>query len=247
MAATLNRQLLASFAQSPYPAEIQPLSASPTASPPSAMTPPKTKNGKHLILDLDETLVHTFDITDDFQAFSDDLSDEQKQRVYVLKFPGGETLVGYIRPHAEEFLKTAFEEFETVGVWSAGTEYYVNLIVGLLFTDQKPLFVMSRDQCNELIVGKETTPCRYKPLEVVYHHYPDHNESNTVIVDDRHDICSLNCMNNIRIPEFQINSRTYYDLVDDSTLLTLAKWFQSEEFRKARDVRSIKSRSPFKI
>jgi hypothetical protein len=207
----------------------------------------RQKNGKHLVMDLDETLVHTFDPKDNFEAFAEDLTDEQRSRIYVLRFPSGESLWGYVRPYAEDFLRVAFEEFDTVGVWSAGTSYYVNLIVQILFKDQQPAYVMSRDQCNELVLKKEPMPCRFKPLEILYHRYPDHNEANTVIVDDRHDICSLNCMNNIRIPEYLLNHTSYPTLVDDVTLLILAEWFQSPEFRSAPDVRKIKGRSPFKI
>lgn len=207
----------------------------------------RQKNGKHLVMDLDETLVHTFDPKDNFLDFAEELTEEQKSRVYVLNFPKGEVLWGYVRPYAEDFLRVAFEEFDSVGVWSAGTSYYVNLIVQILFKDQQPAYVMSRDECNELVLKKEPMPCRFKPLEILYHRHPDHNEANTVIVDDRHDICSLNCMNNIRIPEYLLNNTSYPTLIEDITLLVLADWFQSNEFRSAPDIRKIKGRSPFKI
>lgn len=207
----------------------------------------RAKNGKHLVLDLDETLVHTFAPVDNFPAFIGTLTDEQKKRIYVLEFPGGETLWGYIRPGAEQFLEIAFEEFESVGVWSAGTDYYVHEIVKLLFKSQAPKFVMSRNDCNELKITKADNVCRYKPLEVIYRRLPDHNESNTLIVDDRKDICKLNCINNIQIPEYVLNELNYENMLNDRTLLTLAKWFQSPEFYSISDVRAVKSLSPFKI
>lgn len=207
----------------------------------------KVKNGKHLIMDLDETLVHTFEPRDNFDQFYEELTPEQKSRIYVLRFPNGDVLSGYVRPFAEEFLKTAFDEFETVSVWSAGTKNYVDMIVDVVFKDQRPHFIMSRTDCNELKLKDENTACRFKPLEVVYHRHPTHNESNTIIVDDRHDICKLNCMNNIRIPEFLMDNFNYEIYVNDKTLSILADWFRSNEFRSSKDVRSIKSRSPFKI
>lgn len=212
----------------------------------SAPSAPK-KNGKHLILDLDETLVHSFSPGDNLQNFIADLTDDQKKRIYNLKFQNGESLQGYIRPGAEEFLRVAFQEFESVGVWSAGTKEYVHLIVDTVFKEQRPIFILSRDQCNELRIRDETMPCRYKPLDVVYQRYPDHNEANTVIVDDRHDICALNCMNNIRIPEFQMDAGNFDTMTEDTTLLILAKWFQTPLFRSAADFRDIKGKSPFKI
>lgn len=211
------------------------------------IVPREKKNGKHLVLDLDETLVHTFDEKDGLAEFVNYLTPEQRKRIYMIEFPGGDTLWGYVRPYAEEFLKVAFNEFESVGVWSAGTQYYVANIVQVIFKDQSPKFVMSRNQCNELKIKTEEIPCRYKPLEIIYRNHPDHTQGNTVIVDDRHDICALNCMNNIRIPEFNINNFNNSTMVNDITLLTLARWFQNPEFRDAPDVRLVKSRSPFKI
>lgn len=211
------------------------------------IVPRDKKNGKHLVLDLDETLVHTFDDKDGLADFVNYLTPEQRKRIYMIEFPGGESMWGYIRPYAEEFLRVAFNEFESVGVWSAGTQYYVANIVQVVFKDQSPKFVMSRNQCNELKIKNEEVPCRYKPLEVIYSMHADHTSKNTVIVDDRHDICELNCMNNIRIPEFNMNNFNNPAMVNDITLLTLAKWFQDPQFRDAKDVREVKSRSPFKI
>jgi len=211
----------------------------------------KRKNGKHLVLDLDETLVHTFAPDDNFHSFMNDLTPEQKKRVYKIEFPGGEILWGYIRPGLEEFLRIAFEEFESVAVWSAGTEFYVHEIVKLLFKQQPPKFIMSRNDCNELKIARATPEsshaCRFKPLEIIYKRYPDHNESNTIIADDRKDICKLNCINNVQIPEFMVNSKNYDIILDDTSLTTLAKWFQSKEFHDAPDVRTLKSLSPFRI
>jgi len=208
---------------------------------------PAQKNGKHLVLDLDETLIHTFTESDNYPNFANELNAEQASRVHILKFMANETLHTYVRPYVEDFLRVAFDEFETVGVWSAGTREYVNLIVNILFKDQKPHFVMSRDQCNEVKLRDETYPCRFKPLDVIYRRYPSHNSMNTVIVDDRDDICEFNCLNNIRVPEFVMDNGNYDYLIKDTSLLLLAEWFQKPAFRNAKDVRVVKSGSPFKL
>jgi len=208
---------------------------------------PRKKNGKRLVLDIDETLVHTFSPEDNFPAFYNNLTDEQKRRVYAINFSNGETLYGYLRPGVEYFLQVAFEEFESVSVWSAGTEFYVHEIVKLLFKNQMPDFIMTRNDCNELQLVKTEQVCRFKPLEIIYKKYPKYNETNTLIIDDRRDICKLNCINNIQIPEFLLTYDTYMTLLDDTTLDTLSKWFQTDLFRQTRDVRTIRSYSPFKI
>lgn len=239
--APVKKSILTPMASPPPPVEKKAVDTSIT------IVPREKKNGKHLVLDLDETLVHTFDEKDGLAEFVNYLTEDQRKRIYMIEFPGGDTMWGYVRPYAEEFLKVAFNEFDSVGVWSAGTQYYVANIVQVVFKDQTPKFVMSRNQCNELKIKSEEIPCRYKPLDIIYRNNPTHKPTNTVIVDDRHDVCSLNCMNNIRIPEFNMNNFNNEMMVNDTTLLTLAKWFQSPEFRDATDVRLVKSRSPFKI
>jgi len=211
-----------------------------------------SKNGKHLILDIDETLIHTFSPEDNFPSFITDLTDEQKKRVYILEFNDGQVLAGYIRPHVEYFLNTSFDEFESVAVWSAGTHYYVHSIVdrvfGLLDSPlSKPKFVMTRKHCNELKLKYDNSMCRYKPLEIIYWRDSNHNESNTIIIDDRHDICALNCMNNIRIPAFDMNHLNFETMLGDDSLKKLADWFKTDEFRKEKDVRLLKRKSPFDI
>ncbi len=208
----------------------------------------RKKNGKHLILDLDETLVHTFSDSDKFPEFITELTEDQKKRVYVLKFPNGEILAGYIRPGVEKFLEVAFKEFESVSMWSAGTQFYVQSVVDIVFKDtEKPKFVMTRKDCNEIKLKYDNSTCRYKPLEIIYDKRPEYTESNTLIIDDRHDICALNCMNNIRVPEFLLTSNNYEALLQDKTLFILAAWFETPEFRDAKEVRVIKSKSPFAI
>lgn len=208
----------------------------------------RPKNGKHLILDLDETLVHTFENEAEALEFANEMSEAEQTRFYAIDFPDGTTLYGYIRPYVETFLNVAFNEFDSVGVWSAGTEFYVNAIVNIVFKNSRPQlrFVLSRNACNEIKID-HTEPCRFKPLSVIYHMFPDHNDRNTVIVDDRKDICSLNCMNNIQVPEFVINATNAEIFFGDETLLTLAKWFMTDLFRNSPDVRLVKSKSPFKI
>lgn len=207
------------------------------------------KNGKHLVLDLDETLVHTFEDMTSAGEFSELIEgDEEKMaNFYSIDFPAGETLFGYIRPYADYFLDVAFNEFESVGVWSAGSKFYVETIVKLVFKGRPLRFVMSREDCNELRIKTEEIPCRYKPLANIYKAQPDHTAANTLIVDDRHDVCSLNCINNVVIPEFHITAANAPALFGDQSLLTLAKWFQTDQFRNTPDVRVLKSFSPFKI
>lgn len=203
------------------------------------------KNGKHLILDLDETLVKTFDREDDIDQIP--MTPEQQKRRYVLEFPDGGVYKGYIRPYAEIFIKVCFDEFESVSVWSAGVKSYVEKLVDILFKGYTLKFVMNRDHCNELKTGKDDIIIRYKPLENVFAAYPELNFSNTYIIDDREEICSLNCMNNLAIVPFMMNSYNFAVTSQDITLIILARWLRTNILRNAKDIRTIKGKSPFKI
>jgi hypothetical protein len=209
---------------------------------------PNSKNGKHLVLDLDETLVHTFGSESELVPFIDNLTKEEKTRIHPLIFNDGiDNMWTYIRPHVELFLDIVFEEFESVAVWSAGTYEYVHKIVDILFVKRRPHFIMTRRDCNEIQIGNMEGSCRFKPLENIYSARPEYNRNNTLILDDRSDICGYNCLNNIKIPEFSIDAQSYSIMVGDFTLITLLEWFQSESFRKTKCVRELKSKSPFKI
>lgn len=235
--------------QAPPRVEVNPSAATTKTVTLPPIIPRQRKNGKHLVLDLDETLVHTFEDMNSAGEFSELIEhDEAKMaNFYSIDFPGGDTMFGYIRPFADYFLDVAFNEFESVGVWSAGTKFYVEMIVKIVFKDRPLKFVMSRSDCDELRVKTEDIPCRFKPLANIYKDHPGHTPSNTLIVDDRRDVCALNCINNVVIPEFLINAANAPLLFKDQSLLILAKWFQTEQFRNTPDVRALKSHSPFKI
>lgn len=209
---------------------------------------PMSKNGKHLVLDLDETLIHTFESGVELDRFVENL--ENKNRLKNFTLPGlSNTFWTYARPHLETFLRGVFEEFDSVGVWSAGAYDYVHTIVKMVFpSDLKPAYIMTRNDCNEMRFVPGESICRFKPLENVYQRMSKWglNERNTIIVDDRKDICAINCLNNVQIPAFYMHSENYSEAEEDASLLILLEWFKSQNFRKAKDVTYLKGKSPFR-
>lgn len=206
-----------------------------------------SKNGKHLVLDIDETLVHSFSDEDNFLSIISNLTAEQKKNIYVLNFKNGSALAGYIRPHLDEFLDTVFSEFDTVGVWSAGTLEYVHTLVNYIFKKHKPKYILTRKDCEEIKLKTDGPVVRYKPLSKIYALVPGATENNTIIIDDRNDICKLNCLNNINVPEFFMTDKNYKDMLADSVLKILADWIKTSEFRNETSVINLKSKSPFAI
>lgn len=84
-----------------------------------------------LILDLDETLVHTVEKPLDREC------DFRVDELYVYK-----------RPHVDQFLKEVQTAYR-LAVWSAGSEdYVVPTITRLVLPITKPVFIWSRYRCT---------------------------------------------------------------------------------------------------
>jgi len=80
---------------------------------------------------------------------------------------------------------------------------------------------------------------RYKPLQNLYKTFPDHNSKNTLIVDDRIDVCRLNCMNALVVREYDYIPSQYDGYVNDTHLFSLAQFFRRPDVREAQDVHLI--------
>lgn len=159
------------------------------------------KKRNHLILDLDETLLH-----------SDDMSAADVRRMGRPPDYDLGDLRGYFRPHLREFLRYAFDNFASVGVWTAGTPDYAESIVSEVFDAQglpRPAFVMNSRDCvarMENVGGQRYAKLKYKPLNKVWRRGPLHRASNTLILDDRTDTAWENAENLMLIPSFSVRS-----------------------------------------
>ena len=123
---------------------------------------PRSARYNCIVLDLDESLVHSCG-TNLGGGISFSLSEgERKQEYWAHKRPGFDI-----------FLKTCFK-FSKVGVWSAGKKEYVDAIVELF--PEKPLFVYNRDNCP-LENG-----IRVKKLDNIPY------RGSIVMIDDRSDV-----------------------------------------------------------
>ena len=84
-----------------------------------------------LILDLDETLIHSTETELEYSA------EFKVDRYYV-----------YPRPHLQPFLKFCFENFQ-VAVWTASTIDYAQPIIDRIFPNPEHLaFLWSNDRCT---------------------------------------------------------------------------------------------------
>jgi TFIIF-interacting CTD phosphatase-like protein len=143
---------------------------------------------KSVVLDLDNTLLFTFD----------DFNDKYD---YILDF-GDEKMCGVWRPYLKEFLIKLYKNFD-VYVWSAGEYEYVHKIVKLLnkiipIPKEK---VLTRDDCI-IMKNLNGDEIRKKPLSLLFDKFPHLNYKNTLIIDDRYDVCEENLCCHIQIKEF---------------------------------------------
>ena len=215
---------------------------------------------KTLILDFDETLVHSWEnprFLDVYDIYSNPalvrsfhpLGQPQITYSMLLQLSTGPTKIwGLTRPHLHEFLEFAHQYFDNVLGWSAGLPSYVNeindqVIVGSGLPSPKLLWARDRTPNYQGMYHKpisdiiqELNKRPYSPLEI--------DPKWTVIVDDKQHTFMLNPSSGILIPPYHPGKHRpdriplVEDLLDrsDDRLLQLKNWFERPEVRNCPDV-----------
>lgn len=189
----------------------------------------------NIILDIDETLIHTYENPSDteintFNKLKDNI--EYKNRLYEIIINSDYKdykYYGIKRPHLDEFINFCFDNFNIVAIWSAGKEQYVKKMIDVIFPIKKPHIVFSYDN-----LPTNSTEITYnKPIikmidDIKLHNYM--SLSDTYIVDDRKENFLPNPDNGILIPAY-IPSLTKKDIKkDDTSLLDIINLFKTKIF-----------------
>jgi TFIIF-interacting CTD phosphatase-like protein len=215
------------------------------------------KKGKIIVLDLDETLVHTMDNYESLiklNILCDPSCYDIKKRTILLRtvdcvYKKGtgviENMWSVKRPYLDVFLKFCFEYFDYVIVWSAGVRRYVRAIVENIFKDiGTPHIVYSREKCDS-----NENVSNYKPLNKLMEENRDYLKNmsleNTFVIDDRSSTFIKNVENGILIPEYCPEANTDEIRKQDTALLELMKWFLKDEVKNCNDVRTLNKSSIF--
>lgn len=184
-----------------------------------------------IILDLDSTLINTFDGFSSPEALD---SYESPEDVYNLFG----NYYGVFRPGISQFLETCFSNFDQVCVWSAGTEDYVAEVVSKIkaFSIKKPYFVWSREYCVSVYNGDQSL--LQKPLSKVFAAYPNIDPKRTFILDDYRDVCQQDSLYHIHIPAWkgeieEINRKK------DNHLKSLTSWIKNTNIYDVKDFRDL--------
>lgn len=226
-------------------------------------TPTHSSGPKTLILDLDETLVHSWENAS-FLELYEIYSDPEIYRKFhptgspaiaysmVLKFPQGQNRIwGLYRPHMDKFLLFAKNYFDNILVWSAAVEEYVQEIVRQKFLESgmvPPKLVWSRNKCSnyqgyyhkpisELLLDISNRP--FSKLKI--------DPKSTLILDDKVYTFMQNPQNGVLIDPFSPGKDrpneipTLGDLLDrsDDALLKFMNWLERPEVRNCDDVRNL--------
>lgn len=211
---------------------------------PEENIPTRPKTYQSIVLDMDECLLHSWDITkkDYFKQIENSPKTVGLRRhffeVYAEKSNNSTPVYGIMRPGLLEFLLFCFDRFDHVILWSAGEDYYVERLSDYIFyrIDKLPTKVLSRSNCH--VVRNMFT----KPLSHLANIDPSITLENCFFVDDNPDNSLFNKNNHILIPPFDpectIKSISYA-LHHDKALFKLIEWLQRPEVKASKDVRTL--------
>jgi TFIIF-interacting CTD phosphatase-like protein len=147
----------------------------------------------NIILDLDETLIHTI-VTNNKSA------DLDRRASFCFQFsPQGQYYYVFKRPGLTSFMESVFKHFKKVGIWTAADRQYAKIIVKKILTYQQIMaldFVYSRDFCAVDNIGV------YKPLSKVYENNPTWRPDETIMLDNSPAVMRKNPRNGIVAPDY---------------------------------------------
>jgi TFIIF-interacting CTD phosphatase-like protein len=160
-----------------------------------------------IILDLDETLIHTFspEVLVDLNILTDPLLNDLRDRSYILRFynhrKGKEELyAGIMRPHLFEFLDYVLNNFIVI-VHTAGDKDYAHAIVNQIFLRRKPDYIFSNEDC--LHEGDDFS----KPIKRLFERRPVLSQrtriDKIIAIDDRQSNFIYNPKNGILIKAYE--------------------------------------------
>lgn len=185
-----------------------------------------------IVWDLDETLCHTKQDESEVDMSHPD--------AYQIQVDGPDDLMwGYKRPHAVDVVKALRQLGYRQMVWTHGVRSYGQAIVNILFPFDVPVY--TREDCEQIMDPNTGSSHPLKNLAKLYKMYPDMNERNTIMIDNRVDVAYMNYSNHIHVRDF-IPPDGYKDGdKKDMTLLNLYQHLSSH--RNISDVRLITGKS----
>lgn len=161
-----------------------------------------------VVWDLDETLCHTFFAPDDPSEARKD--PRAAERLYHLRLPNSGDAYehssgwGTLRNNARQVIRALDANGFKQSVWSAGEHDYVHAMVDVIFKPLgiEPSIVLTRNHCDRVYSHADKKVTIVKNLNLLWNGYRGLNPSNTIIVDNRYDVCVYNSNNHIKVPDY---------------------------------------------
>lgn len=249
------------------------LQGSPDFKGPGDIKSPGTTRGgggpRTLILDLDETLVHSWEDPDflemlgiyvDVETYRKFHPTGSQQICYSFEIDFSDSekrFWGLHRPHLHEFLCFARQYFDNIIVWSAGIQPYVQEITRQVFLDTglpPPKLIWSRTNCS-LYQKTYHKPIHELTVDLSNRYYGSLkiNPESTLILDDKIYTFMENPQNGVLIPPYcpgkdrESGNPEMEDLLDrsDDALLKFMAWLELPEVRNCTDVRKLNKQHIF--
>jgi TFIIF-interacting CTD phosphatase-like protein len=215
----------------------------------------RTETDLTLVLDLDETCLHTLTVNEDEGAALKTIEDLGIDKIDEYEDLGNRLIkvglddpvsakgtgirhgcISIARPHLYPFLIFAFSYFKYVVVWSAGVDTYVRKLARMI-TRYTPNFdlVLTRDDC--IFENGEYV----KPLSkmIKEHHEFGFDITKILIVDDRDSTYVHNPRNGVMIPIYKPSVTISSMRADDDNLIRFKLWIVSSNLSSYPDVRDI--------
>lgn len=162
------------------------------------------ENKINLILDLDETLIHTI------KSNESKLKDDKKIYLNLPNFFG----IVYLRKYLSEFLSYCYNNFN-VSFWTSSNSLYCKEILKIILNEDqikktKGIFISEESSVINLKTNKiyKNINSRLKPLSILWEDKELSklfNQYNTLLIDNDPNIVKFNLNNSIQIESFLNN------------------------------------------
>lgn len=186
-----------------------------------------------LLLDIDETLCHTFKDIQSLHALKllyDITNHELRSDCYMLDFfdeytGKQEHMWGKRRPNLDKFLQYIFDAYDYVGVYTAADADYAKAIVRPLFREHRPHFVFDRSDCFKF-TDSDGYEDHTKPLKLLFDRHPELSRlgidlNDVDMIDNKENNFICNRKHGLVIPDY-IPEPTLEGLTQDDKYLLAA-------------------------
>jgi TFIIF-interacting CTD phosphatase-like protein len=212
-------------------------------------------DGSHIVLDLDDTLIHAIfiDDTTSRQIETDNKYKYLKGRSKIIRVVDindndtiGNGIISNIlvilRPGVKEFMMFVMEYFDNVTIWSAGNKRYVRALESVLIDPSHEMYkknkikVLSRGDCNEITKKSVLKDLKSKGFDL----------TKTIMIDDNKTTYVNNPDNAINIPGYNPEFKEEHINFPDTSLKDIKKWMLDNNIKNCKDVRELDKTKIFK-